>query len=66
MHFFSFPERYQRLRQVFYILSGNEVQGKLHKGVREERISYWLQPPSYEVHKDRLDKNGEGFDFANQ
>jgi hypothetical protein len=53
-----------RTKPEIYILSANEVQGKLHKGVREERISYWLQPPSYEGHKDRWDKIGEGFDSA--
>jgi hypothetical protein len=45
-----------------YILTDEEVSGALHKGEKEGRISYWLQPQSYKDHKDRWEKIGNGFD----
>jgi len=44
-----------------YILTNEEVSGALHKGEKEGRISYWLQPQSYKDHKDRWEKIGTGF-----
>jgi hypothetical protein len=44
-----------------YILTKEEFQGKLHKGEREGRISYWLQPPQYKDHQNKWEKIGDGF-----
>jgi hypothetical protein len=46
-----------------YVLTKKEALKPLHKGEREGRISYWLQPSSYEEHKDCWHKIGDGFDI---
>jgi hypothetical protein len=46
-----------------YILKAKEVNEKLHKGEKDGRISYWLQPHSYEEQKDCWDKIGNGFEL---
>lgn len=35
-----------------FIMSGDEVPSLLHRGERNGKVSYWLQPKSYEAHKD--------------
>lgn len=43
-----------------YILSPGEVRDGVHKGVKDGKVSYWLQPSAYElsVFRDRWDKVG--------
>jgi hypothetical protein len=45
-----------------YILTVKEAIGALHRGEREGRVSYWLQPPNYQGHKDCWGKIGDGFE----
>jgi len=35
-----------------YIIRGSEVAGLVHKGEKDGKVSYWLQPKSYEAHKN--------------
>jgi len=53
------------VRNVFknpevFIMPSKEVQNRLHKGQKNGRISYWLQPASYENFKDKWELIGEG------
>ena len=41
-------------------MSSEEVKGKLHRGKKGGRISYWLQPKEYEDFKDKWELIGEG------
>ena len=38
-----------------FIIPMKEVKNKLHKGEKEGRVSYWLQPKEYEIFKDKWD-----------
>ncbi len=46
-----------------YILAKEEVPDALHKGEKDGKISYWLQPRSYEDHRDHWQEIGDGFDL---
>ena len=53
------------VRNVFdnpevYIMKPEEIKERLHKGVKNGRTSYWLQPKNYEDFKDRWDIIGGG------
>jgi hypothetical protein len=43
-----------------YILSKEEVSITVHRGEKDGRISYWLQPQSYVDHKARWELIGNG------
>jgi hypothetical protein len=43
-----------------YILTNEEVPLALHRSEKEGRISYWLEPRSYEDHKDHWELIGNG------
>lgn len=42
-----------------FIMTPEEVKMRLHKGEKEGKISYWLQPKEYESFKDRWEMIGE-------
>jgi len=44
-----------------YILKPQEVKERIHKGEKNNKISYWLQPKSYLDCKDRWGKIGNGY-----
>ena len=53
------------VRNVFdnpevYVMKPEEIKQRLHKGVKNGKISYWLQPKNYEDFKDRWDIIGDG------
>lgn len=43
-----------------YILTNEEVPLALHRNEKEGRVSYWLEPRSYEDHKDHWELIGNG------
>jgi hypothetical protein len=48
-----------------FVLNPEEVAKLAHKGDKNGKISYWLQPKQYEIpdFKERWDRIGEGSDF---
>jgi len=48
-------------RPEIFIVDSNQVKEHIHKGEKDGRISYWLQPKDYEEYKDRWDTIGDGF-----
>jgi len=42
-----------------FIMTSKEVKRRLHKGEKEGKISYWLQPKEYENFKDKWEMIGE-------
>jgi hypothetical protein len=54
-------------RQVFdeqpdvFITTFNDIEGLIHRGVKNETVSYWLQPKDYERFRNRWDKIGKGY-----
>lgn len=45
-----------------YVLTSKEVKKFAHRGERNEKISYWLQPPIYEkeVYREKWERIGHG------
>ncbi|MDE1842145.1 MAG: hypothetical protein KGH95_00685 [Thaumarchaeota archaeon] len=44
-----------------FVATHNEIKNKIHKGEKDGKVSYWLQPKQYEGFKDNWDKIGTGF-----
>ena len=44
-----------------FITSTNKIKVDIHKGEKDGRISYWLQPKHYEMYKDNWNEIGQGF-----
>jgi hypothetical protein len=44
-----------------YILKGEEVKKMVKKMVKDNRVSYWLQPKDYERYRNRLKVIGKGY-----
>lgn len=44
-----------------FVVSAEEVRNRLHKGVKDGRESYWLQPKEYEEFKDNWEVIGPGW-----
>jgi hypothetical protein len=44
-----------------FITKVAEIMASIHKGEKEGRFSYWLQPKDYERFKDNWDRIGRGF-----
>jgi len=45
-----------------FIIKSNEVKEDIHKGKKDNEISYWLQPKDYEKYKDKWDTIGDGYE----
>jgi hypothetical protein len=45
-----------------YVLTPGEVRQRAHRGVKDGKVSYWLQPKSYEEFFERWDRIGSGCD----
>ena len=43
-----------------FIMSSKEVKRRLHRGEKEGKVSYWLQPKQYEDFKDKWKIIDEG------
>jgi hypothetical protein len=43
-----------------FIVKSNEVKDGIHKGKKDNKISYWLEPKDYEKYKDKWDTIGDG------
>ena len=54
-------------RQVFsqqpevFVTTFAEVKKQIHRGEKNGKVSFWLQPKDYESFRDRWDKIGKGF-----
>jgi hypothetical protein len=46
---------------TIYVMKPNEVKKNAHRGVKGDRVSFWLQPKSYEVeeYKNAWDRIGK-------
>jgi hypothetical protein len=44
-----------------FIAETRMIINRIHKGVKNEKISYWLQPKDYEEFRDNWKVIGEGF-----
>jgi hypothetical protein len=44
-----------------FITRPENIRDRIHRGVREERVSYWLDPKEYERFRDSWNEIGEGF-----
>ena len=47
-------------RPEIFIMNSHEVKERLHRGEKDGKISYWLQPKDYEDFKDNWDIIGKG------
>lgn len=47
-----------------FIASVDKIRGRIHRGEKEGRISYWLDPKQYEEYKDNWAEIGRGDDFT--
>jgi hypothetical protein len=45
-----------------FVLTPAEVRERTHKGVKNGKETFWLQPKSYEEFRDRWDRIGSGMD----
>lgn len=45
-----------------FIIKSNEVKEGIHKGEKDNKISYWLEPRNYEKYKDKWDTIGDGYE----
>lgn len=45
-----------------FIVKSNEVKDGIHKGKKDNKISYWLEPKDYEKYKDKWDTIGDGYE----
>jgi hypothetical protein len=45
-----------------FVLTPDEVRAAAHKGEKDGKVSYWLQPKSYEAFADRWGRIGSGMD----
>jgi hypothetical protein len=45
-----------------FVLSGEDVRQRAHRGLKEGKESYWLQPKAYEEFLDRWDRIGSGLE----
>jgi hypothetical protein len=43
-----------------FIASIDKIRGRIHRGEKEGRISYWLDPKQYEEYRDNWDEIGRG------
>jgi hypothetical protein len=45
-----------------FILTADEIRDLAHRGEKDGRVSYWLQPPQYAVHDfcEKWDRIGDG------
>jgi hypothetical protein len=44
-----------------YILKGEEVKKMVKKMMKDNRVSYWLQPKDYERYRNRWEVIGKGY-----
>jgi hypothetical protein len=44
-----------------FVTTINAIQSRVHKGVKDEKVSYWLQPKDYEKYKDNWNVVGSGY-----
>jgi hypothetical protein len=44
-----------------YILNREEVKKMVKKMVKDNRVSYWLQPKDYEGYRNRWEVIGKGY-----
>jgi len=49
----------EKLPEVF-IIKTEDVKKRLHKGEKNRRVSYWLQPKDYEKFKEKWEIIGDG------
>ncbi|MCW3138441.1 MAG: hypothetical protein N2V76_08535 [Methanophagales archaeon] len=49
----------EKLPEVF-IIKAEDVKKRLHKGEKNGRVSYWLQPKNYEEYKGKWEIIGDG------
>ena len=49
----------EKLPEVF-IIKTEDVKKRLHKGEKNGRVSYWLQPKDYEEYKGKWEIIGDG------
>ena len=45
-----------------FVATASEVFENIHKGVKDGKVSYWLQPKNYESFRNKWEKIGKGFD----
>lgn len=45
-----------------FVMTPAEVRERAHKGVKNEKETFWLQPKSYEEFRDRWERIGSGMD----
>ncbi len=52
-----FDDRYE-----IFIIKSSEVKRGIHKGEKNGKISYWLQPKAYEEYLNRWNEIGDGYE----
>jgi hypothetical protein len=43
-----------------FIVSIDKIKSQIHEGIRNNKVSYWLQPKKYEQYKDNWEEKGSG------
>lgn len=51
----------KRERPEVFVAKVREIKGKIHRGKKNGKVSYWLQPVAYTPFRDKWDKIGLGF-----
>jgi hypothetical protein len=49
-------------RPECFVMTSAEVRERAHKGVKNEKETYWLQPKSYEEFREQWERIGSGLD----
>jgi hypothetical protein len=59
---FVICRRFTSERPECFVLTPDEVRAAAHKGEKNNKVTYWLQPKSYEGFAERWDRIGSGID----